>query len=91
MPPAHALRRRVRSPATFYAFGTAVFIYRDLLITGAPRVLLDSARVSVMLMFSICNAFLFGLAMAPAGICPGSRATTLNVLHLAQGFGHLVR
>lgn len=68
MPPAHALRRRVRSPATFYAFGTAVFIYRDLRITDAPRVLLDSARVSVMLKFIICNAFLFGHVLTTAQI-----------------------
>jgi C4-dicarboxylate transporter DctM subunit len=33
-----------------------------------PRVLLDSARVSVMLMFIICNAFLFGHVLTTAQI-----------------------
>jgi C4-dicarboxylate transporter DctM subunit len=46
--------------AAVYAFVAAVFIYGDLRIADVPRVLLDSARVSVMLMFIIGNAFLFG-------------------------------
>jgi C4-dicarboxylate transporter DctM subunit len=54
--------------AAVYAFITAVFIYRDLHITDVPRVLLDSARVSVMLMFIICNAFLFGHVLTTAQI-----------------------
>jgi C4-dicarboxylate transporter, DctM subunit len=54
--------------AAVYAFVAAVFIYRDLHITDVPRVLLDSARVSVMLMFIICNAFLFGHVLTTAQI-----------------------
>jgi C4-dicarboxylate transporter DctM subunit len=54
--------------AAVYAFITAVFIYRDLKITDVPRVLLDSARVSVMLMFIIANAFLFGHVLTTAQI-----------------------
>ncbi len=54
--------------AAVYAFITAVFIYRDLHITDVPRVLLDSARVSVMLMFIIANAFLFGHVLTTAQI-----------------------
>ncbi|MEP7030841.1 MAG: TRAP transporter large permease subunit [Pseudolabrys sp.] len=54
--------------AAVYAFVTAVFIYRDLHITDVPRVLLDSGRVSVMLMFIICNAFLFGHVLTTAQI-----------------------
>jgi C4-dicarboxylate transporter DctM subunit len=54
--------------AAVYAFITAVFIYRDLHISDVPRVLLDSARVSVMLMFIICNAFLFGHVLTTAQI-----------------------
>jgi C4-dicarboxylate transporter DctM subunit len=54
--------------AAVYAFVAAVFIYRDLHITEVPRVLLDSARVSVMLMFIICNAFLFGHVLTTAQI-----------------------
>ena len=45
--------------AAVYACVTAVFIYRDLKITDVPRVLTDSGRVTVMLMFIIANAFLF--------------------------------
>jgi C4-dicarboxylate transporter DctM subunit len=54
--------------AAIYAFVAAVFIYRDLHIADVPRVLLDSARVSVMLMFIICNAFLFGHVLTTAQI-----------------------
>jgi C4-dicarboxylate transporter DctM subunit len=46
--------------AAVYAFITAVLIYRDLKFSEVPGVVLDSARVSVMLMFIIANAFLFG-------------------------------
>jgi C4-dicarboxylate transporter, DctM subunit len=54
--------------AAIYAFCCAVFIYRDLHISDVPRVLLDSARVTVMLMFIICNAFLFGHVLTTAQI-----------------------
>ena len=54
--------------AAIYAFLCAVFIYRDLHIFEVPRVLLDSARVTVMLMFIICNAFLFGHVLTTAQI-----------------------
>jgi len=54
--------------AAMYAFCCAVFIYRDLHIFEVPRVLLDSARVTVMLMFIICNAFLFGHVLTTAQI-----------------------
>jgi C4-dicarboxylate transporter DctM subunit len=54
--------------AAVYAFIAAVFIYRDLRITDVPRVLVDSARVSVMLMFIIGNAFLFGHVLTTAQI-----------------------
>jgi C4-dicarboxylate transporter, DctM subunit len=54
--------------AAMYAFLCAVFIYRDLHIFEVPRVLLDSGRVTVMLMFIICNAFLFGHVLTTAQI-----------------------
>lgn len=54
--------------AAVYAFVAAVFIYRDLKLVDVPRVLLDSGRVSVMLMFIICNAFLFGHVLTTAQI-----------------------
>jgi C4-dicarboxylate transporter, DctM subunit len=54
--------------ASVYAFVAAVFIYRDLHIKDVPRVLLDSGRVSVMLMFIIGNAFLFGHVLTTSQI-----------------------
>jgi C4-dicarboxylate transporter DctM subunit len=54
--------------AAVYAFVCAVFIYGDLKLIDSWRVLLDSGRVSVMLMFIICNAFLFGHVLTTAQI-----------------------
>ncbi len=54
--------------AAVYAFFAAVVIYRDLHFTEVPRVLLDSGRVTVMLLFIICNAFLFGHVLTTAQI-----------------------
>ena len=71
------------SVAAVYAFFTAVVIYRDLKITDVPRVLLDSSRVSVMLMFIICNAFLFGYVLTVAQI-PQQIAQMIVDAHLAQ-------
>ncbi|MGE0284104.1 MAG: TRAP transporter large permease [Rhizobiaceae bacterium] len=54
--------------AAVYAFVAAVFIYGDLKIVDVPRVLLDSGRVTVMLMFIIANAFLFAHVLTTAQI-----------------------
>ncbi|MCW5687784.1 MAG: TRAP transporter large permease subunit [Pseudolabrys sp.] len=54
--------------AAVYAFVAAVFIYGDLKIADVPRVLLDSGRVTVMLMFIIANAFLFAHVLTTAQI-----------------------
>jgi C4-dicarboxylate transporter, DctM subunit len=54
--------------AAVYAFIAAVFIYRDLHIAEVPRVLLDSGRVTVMLLFIIGNAFLFGHVLTTSQI-----------------------
>jgi C4-dicarboxylate transporter DctM subunit len=42
-----------------YAFFVAVFVYRDMGLKDVPKVLVDAARVTVMLMFIIANALLF--------------------------------
>lgn len=42
-----------------YAFIVAVFIYRDVKLEDSPKILLESAKLSVMLMFIIANAILF--------------------------------
>ena len=45
--------------AAVYAFFIAVFVYRDINMTKVPDVLIDSAKITVMLMFIIVNAMLF--------------------------------
>ena len=49
--------------AAVYAFFVAVFIYGDIKIEKVPEVLLESAKVSVMLMFVIANALLFAYVL----------------------------
>jgi C4-dicarboxylate transporter DctM subunit len=45
--------------AAVYAFFIAVFVYRDIGMKDVPKVLLDSGKVTVMLMFIVANALLF--------------------------------
>ena len=45
--------------AALYAFFVAVFVYRDLSMKQVPQVLLESGKVTVMLMFIVANALLF--------------------------------
>ena len=68
--------------AAVYAFFAAVVIYRDLHITDVPRVLLDSGRVSVMLLFIIGNAFLFGHVLTTSQI-PQSISEMVAAAHMA--------
>jgi len=68
--------------AAVYAFFAAVFIYRDLHITDVPRVLLDSGRVSVMLLFIIGNAFLFGHVLTTSQI-PQNISEMVAAAHMA--------
>lgn len=42
-----------------YAFFVAVYVYRDINLKQVPDVLLDAAKVTIMLMFIIVNALLF--------------------------------
>ncbi len=46
--------------AAIYAFIIALFIYRDLGFKDVPKVLTDSGKVTIMLMFIITNAMMFG-------------------------------
>ncbi|MCF4125837.1 TRAP transporter large permease [Methylobacterium sp. SyP6R] len=46
-----------------YAFVIALFVYRDLTWKDVPRVLLDSANMSAMLLYIITNAVLFSFLM----------------------------
>ena len=44
-----------------YAFVVAVFVYKDMKLKDVPRVLLNSANMSAMLLYIITNAVLFSL------------------------------
>jgi C4-dicarboxylate transporter DctM subunit len=46
-----------------YAFFIAVFVYKDLRLSQIPRVLLDSANMSAMLLFIIASAVLFSFVL----------------------------
>ena len=51
-----------------YAFFVAVFVYKDLTLKQVPKVLLDSASMSAMLLYIITNAVLFSFLMTSEGI-----------------------
>jgi C4-dicarboxylate transporter DctM subunit len=51
-----------------YAFFVAVFVYKDLSIKDVPRVLLNSANMSAMLLYIITNAVLFSFIMTNENI-----------------------
>ncbi|MBX9862228.1 MAG: TRAP transporter large permease subunit [Hyphomicrobium sp.] len=65
-----------------YAFVVAVFIYRDLPLSAVPRVLLQSASMSAMLLYIITNAVLFTFLLTHEQI-PQAMADWL----IHQGFG----
>ncbi len=46
-----------------YAFFVAVFVYKDLTFKKVPKVLLDSANMSAMLLYIITNAVMFSFLM----------------------------
>ncbi|AWK86646.1 TRAP transporter large permease [Azospirillum thermophilum] len=49
--------------AAVYAFVVAVFVYKDMTLRQVPKVLLDSASMSAMLLYIITNAVLFSFLM----------------------------
>jgi C4-dicarboxylate transporter DctM subunit len=51
-----------------YAFFVAVFVYKDLSMKDVPRVLLNSANMSAMLLYIITNAVLFSFIMTNENI-----------------------
>ncbi len=46
-----------------YAFVVAVYVYKDMTLAKVPKVLLDSANMSAMLLYIITNAVLFSFLM----------------------------
>ena len=84
--------------AAIYAFVIAVFVYRDIGMRHVPKVLVDAARVTVMLMFIIANALLFAHVLTTEripqaiaerivawGIAPWQFLLVVNVLLLIAG------
>jgi C4-dicarboxylate transporter DctM subunit len=65
-----------------YAFVVAVFVYKDLPLSRVPKVLLDSASMSAMLLYIITNAVLFSFLMTSEQI-PQAMAAWM----LANGLG----
>ncbi len=51
-----------------YAFFISVFVYRDMPLSGTPKVLVNSAAMSAMLLYIITNAVLFSFLMAHENI-----------------------
>lgn len=51
-----------------YAFFISVFVYKDMSIKDVPRVLLNSANLSAMLLYIITNAVLFSFLMSHENI-----------------------
>ncbi|MBK7355990.1 TRAP transporter large permease subunit [Propionivibrio sp.] len=51
-----------------YAFVVAVFVYKDMALKDVPRVLLNSANMSAMLLYIITNAVLFSFIMTNENI-----------------------
>jgi C4-dicarboxylate transporter DctM subunit len=54
--------------AAVYAFFISVFVYKDLPLKKVPRVLLDSANLSAMLLYIITNAVMFSFLMTHENI-----------------------
>ncbi|MBK6975012.1 MAG: TRAP transporter large permease subunit [Sterolibacteriaceae bacterium] len=84
--------------AAVYAFFVAVFVYRDIGLPKVPHVLVDAARVTVMLMFIVANALLFAHVLTTEripqaiaetivswGMAPWQFLIVVNVLLLMAG------
>jgi C4-dicarboxylate transporter DctM subunit len=81
-----------------YAFVIAVFVYKDMPLSRVPKVLLDSANMSAMLLYIITNAVLFSFLltyenipqelaqwMVDTGLGPIGFLLAVNVLLLLAG------
>ncbi len=65
-----------------YAFFVAVYVYKDMPLSKVPKVLLDSANMSAMLLYIITNAVMFSYLMTSENI-PQAMAGWM----LERGFG----
>jgi C4-dicarboxylate transporter DctM subunit len=57
-----------------YAFFVSVFVYKDLTLKQVPKVLLDSANLSAMILYIITNAVLFSFLLTSEQIPQGLSA-----------------
>jgi C4-dicarboxylate transporter, DctM subunit len=84
--------------AAVYAFVVAVFIYRDINLKQVPKVLVDAAKITVMLMFIVANALLFAYVLTTEripqdiaeqiismGMAPWQFLIVVNILLLVGG------
>ncbi|EWY41798.1 C4-dicarboxylate ABC transporter permease [Skermanella stibiiresistens SB22] len=84
--------------AAIYGFVAALFIYRDMGFKDVPKVLVDSGRVTIMLLFIIANAFLFAhvltteqipqniaRSISEAGLEPWQFLIVVNIILLIAG------
>ena len=71
--------------AAVYAFVVAMFVYKDMGWSEVPRVLLNAAAMSAMLLYIITNAVLFSFLMTSEQI-PQAMAAWMT----SQGFGLVV-
>ncbi|MBL8483072.1 MAG: TRAP transporter large permease subunit, partial [Rhodocyclaceae bacterium] len=67
-----------------YAFVVAVFVYRDMGLKDVPKVLLNSANMSAMLLYIITNAVMFSFIMTNENI-PQALADWM----IGQGMGQI--
>ncbi|MDG2087994.1 MAG: TRAP transporter large permease subunit [Arenicellaceae bacterium] len=81
-----------------YAFVVVVFIYKDLKLKEIPKVLTESAKLSVTLMFIIANAYVFAFVLTTeqipqtaadvvlsSGLSPWLFLLVMNLLLLVAG------
>ncbi|MDG1579789.1 C4-dicarboxylate TRAP transporter large permease protein DctM [Pseudomonas sp. GOM6] len=84
--------------AAVYSAFIALFVYKDLRVTEVPKVLLESGKLSIMLMFIIANAMLFAHVLTTeqlpqqitawvieAGLTPITFLLVVNIVLLIAG------
>ena len=62
-----------------YAFVVATWVYKDCPLRDSPKVLLEAAKVTVMLMFIVGNAFLFAHVLTSERIPEMLAASTISL------------
>lgn len=67
-----------------YSFVVAVFIYKDMRLKDVPKVLLNSANMSAMLLYIITNAVMFSFILANENI-----PQELTAWMIDMGLGHI--